>query len=65
MVQGLSVGVGRTALGAAILDTNRARGPLLDSVSAFLGMTVGSLGAAALITLASDPLHRVYVGLLD
>src|SRR5450756_244955 len=63
-VQGLSVGVGTTALGAAILDTNRARGPLLNSVTAFLGMTAGSLGAAALITFASDPLHRVYEVLL-
>jgi MFS family permease len=64
MVQGLSVGVGTTALGAAILDTNRARGPLLNSVTAFLGMTAGSLGAAALITFATDPLHRVYEVLL-
>ena len=64
MVQGLSVGVGTTALGAAILDTNRARGPLLNSVTAFLGMTAGSLGAAALITFVSDPLHRVYEVLL-
>jgi hypothetical protein len=64
VVQGLSVGVGTTALGAAILDTNRARGPLLNSVTAFLGLTAGSLGAAALITFASDPLHRVYEVLL-
>src|SRR3984957_7424542 len=64
MVQGLSVGVGTTALGAAILDTNRARGPLLNSVTAFLVLTAGSLGAAALITFASDPLHRVYEVLL-
>src|SRR6202045_1016260 len=63
-VQGLCVGTGTTALGAAILDTNRARGPLLNSVTAFLGMTTGSLGAAALITFASDPLHRVYEVLL-
>ena len=63
-VQGLCVGVGTTALGAAILDTNGARGPLLNSVTAFLGMTAGSLGAAALITLAPDPLHRVYDVLL-
>ena len=56
-IQGLAVGVGTTALGAAILDTNRARGPLLNSVTTFLGMTVGSLGAAALITFTSDPLH--------
>jgi hypothetical protein len=63
-VQGLSVGVGTTALGAAILDTNRARGPLLNSVTAFLGLTAGSLGATALITFAPDPLHRVYDVLL-
>jgi MFS family permease len=63
-VQGLSVGVGTTALGAAILDTNRTRGPLLNSVTAFLGLTAGSLGAAALITYAPDPLHRVYEVLL-
>jgi Major Facilitator Superfamily len=59
-VQGLCVGTGTTALGAAILDTNRARGPLLNSVTAFLGMTAGSLGAAALISLAPDPLHLIY-----
>jgi len=63
-VQGLCVGVGTTALGAAILDTSRARGPLFNSVTAFLGMTLGSLGAAALITFAPDPLHRVYEVLL-
>src|ERR1700730_2885668 len=63
-VQGLCVGVGTTAWGAAILDTNRARGPLLNSITAFLGMTAGSLGAAALIAFAPDPLHRVYDVLL-
>lgn len=63
-VQGLAVGTGTTALGAAILDTNRARGPLLNSVTAFLGMTAGSLGTAALITFAPDPLHMVYEILL-
>jgi MFS family permease len=63
-VQGLSVGTGTTALGAAILDTNRVRGPLLNSVTAFLGMTAGSLGTAALITFAPDPLHRIYEVLL-
>ena len=59
-IQGLCVGTGTTTLGAAILDTNRVRGPLLNSVTAFLGMTVGSLGAAALISLAPDPLHLIY-----
>ena len=53
-VQGLCVGTGTTALGAAILDTNRARGPLLNSVTPFLGLTAGSLGAAALITFTGS-----------
>jgi MFS family permease len=63
-VQGVSVGIGTTALGAAILDTNRGRGPLLNSVTAFLGLTAGALGAAALVTFAPDPLHMVYDVLL-
>jgi MFS transporter len=63
-VQGLCVGTGTTALGAAILDTDRARGPLLNSVTPFMGLTAGSLGAAALITFAPDPLHTVYEVLL-
>lgn len=59
-VQGLCVGTATTALGAAILDTNRARGPLLNSVTAFLGLAAGALGAAALITYAPDPLRLIY-----
>jgi Na+/melibiose symporter-like transporter len=63
-IQGLCVGAGTTALGAVMLDTNRARGPLLNSVTPFLGLMAGSLGAAALITFAPDPLHMVYEVLL-
>jgi MFS transporter len=63
-VQGFCVGAGATTFGAAILDTDRARGPLLNSVTGFLGLTVGALGAAATITFASDPLHMVYDVLL-
>lgn len=60
VVQGLCVGIGTTAMGAAILDTSRVRGALLNSVTAFLGMTLGALGSALLITFAPDPLHLVY-----
>jgi MFS family permease len=63
-VQGLCVGTATTALGAAILDTNRTHGPLLNSVTAFIGLMVGALGAAALVTFAPDPLHLVYEVLL-
>ena len=64
MVQGLSVGIGVTAFGAAILDTSRTHGPLLNSVTAFLGLMAGALGSAALIVTVSDPLHDVYFVLL-
>jgi MFS family permease len=63
-VQGLCVGTATTALGAAILDTNRSQGPLLNSVTAFIGLMAGALGAAALITFAPDPLHLIYEVLL-
>jgi MFS family permease len=63
-VQGLCVGTATTALGAAILDTNRTHGPLLNSVTAFIGLMVGALGAAALVTFAPDPLHLIYEVLL-
>src|SRR5260370_7882244 len=58
-VQGLCVGTATPVLGAAILDTDHRRGPLLNSVTAFLGLTAAALGAAALLTLPRDPLHLV------
>jgi MFS family permease len=63
-VQGLCVGTAVTALGAAILDTNRTQGPLLNGITAFVGLLVGALGSAALVTFAPDPLHLVYEVLL-
>lgn len=63
-VQGLSVGTGITVLGAAILDTNRQRGPLLNSVFIFLGLTVGALGSGLLVAFAPNPLHLVFEVLL-
>jgi len=59
-VQGLCVGASTTTLGAAILDSDRTRGPLLNSVSAFIGLMVGALGAGLLVTFAPDPFHLVY-----
>ena len=63
-VQGFATGVATTALGAAILDTDRIRGPILNSVTAFGGLTAGSLGAAMLVTFAPDPRQLVYILLL-
>ncbi|AMN42647.1 MFS transporter [Rhodoplanes sp. Z2-YC6860] len=63
-VQGLSVGTGITVLGAAILDTNKRHGPLLNSVFIFLGLTVGALGSGLLVAFAPNPMHLIFEVLL-
>jgi MFS family permease len=63
-VQGFATGLATATLGAAILDTDRSRGPVLNSITAFVGLTAGSLGAGALATYAPDPQQLVYAVLL-
>ncbi len=63
-VQGFATGIATTALGAAILDTDKSRGPVLNSVTAFAGLTAGSLGAGVLVAFAPDPTELVYAVLL-
>src|SRR5215475_6584730 len=63
-VQGFATGLGTATLGAAIMDTDRRRGPVLNSITAFIGITVGCLGGGALVTYAPDPQQLVYAVLL-
>jgi MFS family permease len=63
-LQGFATGLATASLGAAILDNDRSRGPILNSITAFFGLTVGSLGGAILVTYAPDPRQLVYVVLL-
>src|SRR5262252_1135608 len=63
-VQGFATGLATATLGAAIMDTDRSRGPVLNSITTFIGLTVGSLGGGALATYAPDPQQLVYAVLL-
>jgi hypothetical protein len=63
-VQGVANGAAIAALGAAILDTDSSRGPVINSVTVFIGLTLGSLGSGLLVSFAPDPTHLVYVVLL-
>jgi hypothetical protein len=63
-LQGFATGLATAAIGAAILDIDRNRGTILNSITAFSGLTAGSLGAAILVTYAPDPRQLVYVVLL-
>ena len=64
VVQGFATGLATATLGAAIMDTDRNRGPVLNSITAFIGLTAGSLGGGALVTYAPDPQQFVYAVLL-
>jgi MFS family permease len=63
-LQGFATGLATASLGAAILDNDRSRGAILNSITAFCGLTAGSLGGAILVTYAPDPGQLVYVVLL-
>jgi hypothetical protein len=63
-LQGFATGLATASLGAAILDNDRGRGPILNSITAFFGLTAGSLGGAILVTYAPDPRQLVYAVLL-
>jgi len=63
-VQGFATGIATTTLGATILDADRTRGPLLNSITAFIGLGTGSLGAGLLVAFAPAPTQLVYLVLL-
>src|SRR4029079_2518573 len=64
VVQGLATGLATATLGAAIMDPDKSRGPVLNSITAFFGLTAGSLGGGALVTYAPDPQQLVYAVLI-
>lgn len=63
-VQGFATGIDTATLGATILDTDRARGPVLNSLTAFIGLSIGNVVSGLLVTFAPDPMQLVYVLML-
>lgn len=63
-MQGFATGLAVTTLAATILDTDKERAPLLNSFTAFAGLSAGTLGAGALVTFAPAPEQLVFVVLL-
>jgi MFS family permease len=63
-VQGFATGLATATLGATIMDHDKSRGPILNSITAFIGLAAGSLGGGALVTYAPDPQQLVYAVLL-
>ncbi|WP_268800910.1 MFS transporter [Pseudomonas huanghezhanensis] len=64
VVQGFATGMATSALGAALLDTDPAQGPLVNSIAPMFGMAAGALGTSALVEYAPLPLLLAYAVLL-
>lgn len=64
VLQGLSTGAALGALGAALLDVDRARGTIANAVAPMTGTASGALLAGLLVQYLPAPTHLVYLLLL-
>ncbi|QLG92105.1 MFS transporter [Pseudomonas yamanorum] len=63
-MQGFATGMATAVLGAALLDTDRQQGPLVNSVVPLLGMACGAMGSSLLVEFAPLPTRLIYWALL-
>ncbi|MBH1968655.1 MAG: MFS transporter [Pseudomonadales bacterium] len=64
VLQGFATGMATAVLSAALLDTHRQQGPLVNSVAPLLGMAMGAMGCGLLAEFAPLPLQLTYWVLL-
>ncbi|MDQ0121470.1 putative MFS family arabinose efflux permease [Pseudomonas lini] len=64
VLQGFATGMATAVLSAALLDTDRHQGTLVNSVAPLLGMAVGAMGCGLLAEFAPLPLQLTYWVLL-
>ncbi|EJZ22413.1 MFS transporter [Rhizobium sp. Pop5] len=64
IVQGLATGIAGASLGAALVDIDRAKGQIVNSIAPLSGMAIGAIGTSALIQYGPFPMHLVYALLL-
>ena len=64
VLQGLSTGAAVGALGAGMLDLDKAKGTLANAASPPIGTATGALGAGLLVAYLPDRTHLVYLVLL-
>lgn len=59
-LQGFATGAATATLSAALLDNDRAHGPMINSLVNPIGMAVGALVTSILVVFAPWPTHTVY-----
>lgn len=60
VLQGFATGIATAVLSAALLDTDRQQGPMVNSVAPLLGMALGAMGCGVLAEFAPLPLQLTY-----
>ncbi|MEO8492533.1 MFS transporter [Pseudomonas sp.] len=63
-LQGFATGMATAVLSATLLDTDRVRGPMLNSLAPLLGMAAGGLGSGLLVEFAPRPTQLIYFAIL-
>ncbi|NVZ99708.1 MFS transporter [Pseudomonas gingeri] len=64
VLQGFATGMATSVLGAALLDRDNRKGPLVNSLAPLLGMACGAFGASVLAEFCARPMQLVYELLL-
>ncbi|SEE35469.1 MFS transporter [Streptomyces sp. KS_5] len=64
IVQGIATGSAVGAIGAGMLDLDRARGALANSFAPVLGTSLGALISGLVVQYLSWPTHLIYVALI-
>ena len=59
-IQGLSTGAALAAVGAGLLDIDKSRGAIANSVATMLGTALGGFVAALMVQYLPAPTHLVY-----
>jgi hypothetical protein len=63
-LQGFATGLVTSALSAALIDIDHAKGALINSVAPMVGMGIGALGTSVLVQFAPAPTRLVFTMLL-
>ena len=64
VIQGLSTGAAAGAIGAGMLDLDRAKGTLANAVAPGTGTATGALVSALVVQFLPAPTHLIYLALL-
>lgn len=60
LLQGLATGAATSALTAGLMDLDRQRSPLINSVAPMVGLALGALGTSILVQFAPAPMQLTF-----